>query len=149
MANDDQNKKTDKKEYNFGGIQEFNLEEIEAEILNDSVYLDVFAGSDEAFKTDVDPLENPLSLLNNLHGMTYHYKTKEFPKQNFPTDKQIGLMAQDVEKIYPLAVTTDEEGLKYVNYASLAPILIESIKELHQIVNEQKAEIERLKRSLN
>ena len=148
MASDDQNKNSDKKEYNFGEVQEFNLEEIEKEVLNDSVYLDVFAGSDQAFKENINKMQNPLSLLNNLHGMTYHYKTEQFKEKNFPKNKQLGLIAQDVEKVYPLAVTTDEDGLKYVNYASLAPILIESIKELHQIVKSQNEEIARLKAKL-
>lgn len=149
MANNDDSTKNVKKDYDFGGLQEFNLEEIEAEILNDSVYLDVFAGSDEAFKTDVEPLESPLELLDNLHGLTYHYKTEEFPKHLFPKEKQIGLMAQDVEKVYPLAVKTDEEGLKYVNYAALAPILIESIKELKEQVQNQNKEIAELRKQLS
>lgn len=148
MASDDQNKNSDKKEYNFGEVQEFNLEEIEKEVLNDSVYLDVFAGSDEAFKENIEAMKNPLSLLNNLHGMTYHYKTEDFQTKNFPKEKQLGLIAQDVEKVYPLAVKTDDDGLKYVNYASLAPILIESIKELHEIVKTQSEQIENLKAQL-
>ena len=49
MADSSDNKKNNKsgkKDYNFGGIKDCNLEQIENEVLNDSVYLDVFAGSD-------------------------------------------------------------------------------------------------------
>ena len=39
--------------YFFGGITEYRLEDIEAEVLNDNVYLDVFAGSDVRFKEEI------------------------------------------------------------------------------------------------
>jgi hypothetical protein len=43
---------------------------------------------------------------------------------------QTGLIAQEVEKIFPELVKTDEEGFKSVNYIGLVPHLIEAIKEL-------------------
>jgi hypothetical protein len=123
----------EKKDYKFGGIKEFNLEEIEQEVLNDSVYLDVFAGSDLRFKEDISPLQNPLEKLAMLESVTYNYK----PETGFSKEPQIGFIAQDVEKIIPIAVATSEDGMKYVNYASLAPILVESVKELSKKIEEQ------------
>jgi len=134
-----------KKEYNFGGIKEFNLEEIEKEVLNDSVYLDVFAGSDLAFKENVQPMINPLESLKKLDGVLYNYK----PETGLETDLRPGFIAQNVEKVVPLAVAVDESGLKYVNYSALAPMLVESVKELAQIVEAQSKEIADLKKKLN
>lgn len=135
----------EKKDYDFGGIKEFNLEEIEKEVLNDSVYLDVFAGSDQAFKTDINPLTNPLEKLAMLDAVTYNYK----PETGFSKEPQVGFIAQEVEKVVPVAVATDEAGMKYVNYASLAPILVESVKELSKQVEEQSKIIADLQSQLS
>lgn len=123
----------EKKDYDFGGIKEFNLEEIEKEVLNDSVYLDVFAGSDLGFKENINPLVNPLEKLMKLDAVTYDYK----PETGFSKEPQVGFIAQEVEKVIPVSVATDKEGMKYVNYASLAPILVESVKELSKKIEDQ------------
>ena len=44
--------------------------------------------------------------------------------------KQFGLIAQDVQVIYPELVYQDPEGYLAINYTGLIPLLIESIKEL-------------------
>jgi len=133
-----------KKDYKFGGIKEFNLEEIEKEVLNDSVYLDVFAGSDAGFKQNIHPLTNPLEKIMKLDGVTYDYK----PETGFSKEPQIGFLAQEVEKVVPIAVTADADGMKYVNYASLAPLLVESVKELSKKVDEQSKVIAELQAKL-
>ena len=55
-----------------------------------------------------------------------------FKDKNFNDNKQVGLIAQEVEKIYPELVQTDNEGFKSIDYAKLTPILVEAIKELKQ-----------------
>lgn len=134
----------EKKEYNFGGIKEFNLVEIEKEVLNDSVYLDVFAGSDLAFKENVQSLLNPLESLKKLDGVLYNYKAET----GLDTELRPGFIAQNVEKVVPLAVAVDDSGLKYVNYSALAPMLVESVKELARKVEDQALEIAELKSKL-
>ena len=42
----------------------------------------------------------------------------------------MGLLAQELEAVYPELVSTDAQGFKAVNYAQLAPVLIEALKEL-------------------
>jgi hypothetical protein len=39
----------------------------------------------------------------------------------------VGLLAQEVEQVYPELVSTDAQGYKAVNYAQLAPVLIEAL----------------------
>ena len=138
--------KTEKKEYKFGGLKEFNLEEIESEVLNDSVYLDVFAGSDRAFKTDLKSLENSLDKLMRLDGVSYDYLTEKFPEYRFSSQRQIGFIAQAVEKEFPELVKRDEAGYLSVNYAHFAPILVESVKTLTAQLSEQASEIAELKK---
>lgn len=135
-----------KKEYKFGGIEEFNLEEIEEEILNESIYLDVFAGSDLRFKKNIEPLTNSVENILKLTAYKYDYKTDEYPEQNFESNSTMGVMAQEVELVYPEAVKTDDKGMKFVNYQALIPVLLGSIQDLHRMIEMQDKKIEELKK---
>jgi hypothetical protein len=132
----------------FGGIKEFKLEEIEAEILNDNVYLDVFAGSDVRFKEDVQHFSGALNLISSLGVYQYQYKTAEFAEQNFPAGKQVGVMAQHLEKVMPELVKKDEQGYRFVNYAGLSPVLLSGIQELVTITKQQAETIQSLEASI-
>lgn len=147
MSNSSENNNS-KKPYTFGGINDFNLEEIENEVLNDSVYLDVFAGSDARFKENFSPMDDALKAINSIQAMNYTYKTEEYPEKNFPKGIQSGVIAGELEKVYPIAVEADADGMKYVNYARLAPLLIESVKELTTLVEEQAQRIKELEKKL-
>ena len=50
--------------------------------------------------------------------------------------KSIGVVAQEIEKVLPELVLTDEEGMKSVNYAQITGLLIEAVKELSAKVEE-------------
>ena len=52
----------------------------------------------------------------------------------------MGLLAQDVEKILPELVYTDEEGKKSVDYVSLVPILINAVNHLSNQLKELKSQ---------
>ncbi len=52
----------------------------------------------------------------------------------FSSEPQIGLIAQEVEQVFPELVTTDSNGFKMVDYVHLTPILIEAIKEQQLII---------------
>ena len=74
-------------------------------------------------------------------------KTEEYPEKNFSIEKQIGLIAQDVEKVFPELVVTDSEGYKSVAYQNLVAVLIEAVKEQQKSINQLKKEVELLKSS--
>jgi hypothetical protein len=86
--------------------------------------------SDVRFKTNITPLGSSLDKICSLQGVTYDWKIKEFPSEKFDSKKQIGFIAQDLEKVYPAVVETRTDGYKTVNYDLLVPALVESIKEL-------------------
>ncbi|MEX0812752.1 MAG: tail fiber domain-containing protein [Chitinophagales bacterium] len=86
--------------------------------------------SDERLKKDIQPLENALEVINALEGVSYYWRVDEFPDKNFSDRKEIGVIAQEVEKILPEVVDTDSEGYKSVQYSHLVPILIEALKEV-------------------
>lgn len=85
--------------------------------------------SDIRFKKNIQPLENSLDKLMEINGVSYYWKVDEFPDRNFNSGKDIGVIAQEIEKIFPEVVETDDQGYKSVQYSHLVPVLIEAIKE--------------------
>ena len=105
----------------------------------------VTACSDLRFKTNIHPLSNALKNVLKMNGVTYDWRIKEFPDWSFNDRKQIGVIAQDLEKLYPELITVDEKGYLSVDYSKITPILIEAVKDLNTENDKLKAEVERLK----
>jgi hypothetical protein len=99
--------------------------------------------SDERLKTNILPLQTSLNNLEQLSGYTYNWK--DATKDNEP---QIGLLAQEVQKIYPQLVKQNAVGELSVNYIGLVPVLIESIKEQQRQIEEIKRDNEAMKKML-
>ncbi len=101
--------------------------------------------SDARYKKNILLIDHPLQKLQQLNGVTYKYKKEEFPDMKFPDITQVGLIAQDVEKVFPQLVFTDDKGYKAVDYVKLIPLLIESLKEEHK---QHKEDIKRLEKMI-
>jgi hypothetical protein len=130
----------DKKDYIFGEIKEYDLEKIEQEVLKESVYLDVFAGSDISFKQDIESINEQeiIGKLQQLKAYSYKYDTKNFPQ--FSSGQHFGLMANDVEKVFPNLVKKDEDNRGYVNYQEIIPLLVDAVNNLSAKVQKLEAE---------
>lgn len=102
------------------------------------------ACSDLRYKTNFSKIENPLNKVLALNGLHYDWKVDEFKENNFTKDRQIGFIAQEIEKIFPEMVVTDTKGYKSVDYARLTPVLVEAIKELKTLNDELKNKNEKL-----
>lgn len=89
---------------------------------------------DVRFKKDIVKLKNPIQKLEKLNGVSYQWKTDTFTKRGFTEDKQIGLIAQEVEEVLPELVTTANDGYKSVDYQSLSAVLVEAIKEQQKTI---------------
>jgi len=117
--------------------------------------------SDKRLKEFISNIENPLSIIDNLNG--YFYKANKLAIENgFTDERNIGLSAQDVEKVLPEIVklapfdtiknkngqAVSKSGNNYLTvcYEKLAPVFVEAIKELNKQVNELKSENELLKK---
>ena len=134
--------------YSFGQIKEFNLAEIESEVLNESIYLDVFAGSDLRLKKDIEPLINPLEKILSLDGISYLWN-ENTASTAAPKNIQTGLVAQQVATVFPDLVKKDSAtGMLAINYTKLTPYLIESIKELKNMIDAQNEKIIQLENDL-
>jgi hypothetical protein len=143
MQDNNSNESAAKKEYIFGEIKEYDLEKIEQEVLKESVYLDVFAGSDLNFKENCKELnsEEVFNKLSKLNTYSFTYKTNEFPEYNFNQGGQFGVMAQEIESVFPEVVKTDVNGNKLVNYTQMIPLMLETIKHLNNRLNELEKKI--------
>lgn len=105
--------------------------------------------SDARFKKNVSKIENALENVMKLEGVTYNWKVNEFPDRNFTNRTEIGVIAQEIEKIYPELVSTDAEGYKAVQYSHLVPVLIEAIKEQQAEINNLNGTVTDLSTALN
>ena len=79
--------------------------------------------SDESLKTKVVPLTSATENLLKIQGVTFEWKDGG--------RKDIGVIAQEVAKVYP-QLTRTKDGLMQVDYDKLVAPLIESIRELNQ-----------------
>lgn len=86
--------------------------------------------SDVRFKRDIAPLPRMLDRLTGLEPVRYTWRADEFPELSFSAGASYGLVAQEVERVLPELVTTDEQGYKAVDYGRLPLLAVQAIKEL-------------------
>ena len=103
-----------------------------------------FYSSDVALKEDITNISNPLEAVDKLNGVLFNWKQSYIDQRGgedgyFVRKKDVGVIAQDVEKVLPEAVATRPDGVKAVKYDRLTCLLIEAVKAL-------KLEIEELKK---
>lgn len=104
--------------------------------------------SDARFKNNIRPIKKSMEKLLEIQGVSYDYKTTEFKTKNFPETKQFGLIAQELETVFPELVRTFDDGYKAINYDGLIPVLIEALKTEHAEKEAQHKEIKSLKNDL-
>ena len=80
--------------------------------------------SDATLKKNIEPIANATGLLQQLHGYRYEWKD-----EHADADKQLGLLAQEVQKVLPELVKEGDNGKLGVNYSGLIPVLLEALKE--------------------
>jgi hypothetical protein len=93
---------------------------------------DVIAYSDARVKDNVQTVENALSTITSMRGVTYTRKDNE------DKSRKVGVIAQEVLEVLPEVVQQDDNGNYSVAYGNIVGVLIEAIKEL-------KTEVEDLK----
>ncbi|HEY0907789.1 MAG TPA: tail fiber domain-containing protein [Candidatus Paceibacterota bacterium] len=96
-----------------------------------------FYTSDKKLKANIKPLTGSLANITKLQGVSFDWKKDG--------TSSIGLVAQDVEEVYPTLVSENDKGIKSVQYANLVAPLIEAIKEQQKQIEDLKAEVAELK----
>jgi hypothetical protein len=120
-----------------------------------------YTASDARLKSNVRNVSGALSLLGQLQAKTYEFrKDGQYQFTALPQGKQLGFLAQDIEKVLPELVTEAplyihdqqsgresprSESIKAVNYTGLIPVLTQAVNELKAEVDELRAELAALK----
>ncbi|CAN5529482.1 hypothetical protein BH11BAC2_BH11BAC2_01100 [soil metagenome] len=113
-----------------------------------------FQASDARLKQNIQPIASATQKLMQLNPATYTFRTSEFAQLSLPSGPQIGLIADEVEKVFPELIKqstiapryknhvkiSDEFTFRSVDYIGLIPVLIQSAKEQEQaaVVKDQQ-----------
>ncbi len=100
--------------------------------------------SDATLKENVQPINNALNVVTQLQGVTFDWKKDTNSYQLTKIDKDIGFIAQDVQKIVPSIVRENEDGLLSLRDKAIIPLLVEAIKEQQQEIQELKNRLNKL-----
>ncbi|PIS43532.1 hypothetical protein COT23_00800 [Candidatus Kaiserbacteria bacterium CG08_land_8_20_14_0_20_50_21] len=92
--------------------------------------------SDERFKTNIALIHDALNGIEQIKGVTFNWADPEKNQSQF-----IGVIAQDVQKVFPQAVSLVADGILSVDYAALVAPLIEAVKDLARQVSSLAATV--------
>ena len=93
-----------------------------------------FYSSDERLKDNITPIQGSLDKVAQLGGYEFDWIPKEGIHSHEGHD--IGVIAQEVEAVFPELVTTRDNGYKAVQYEKLTAVLLQAVKELTARVEE-------------
>lgn len=130
--------------------------------------------SDSIYKADMKELSSPLSCLGQLRSVSFNYKNEQkgvSAKSKSASDalqvpqgatpeisrqiaeeqgrKRIGLIAQEVEQVFPEAVRTQYDGSKGVLYGDMVAVLVAALNEMRDSMAVQASQLADMQRQLN
>ena len=98
-----------------------------------------YASSDERLKDNIELISNPIEKVQSLKGVTWDWNSNaDILQQTLPN---VGVIAQDVEKVLPQLVIDRDNGFKGVDYAKLTGLLIEAVKDQQKQIDELKSKL--------
>ena len=79
--------------------------------------------------------ESVVDRVRRINGVSYEWQPgKERLGKRGDGQRELGVIAQEVEEAFPEAVVTDADGMKKVDYLGLVAVLVEAVKELDERV---------------
>jgi hypothetical protein len=103
--------------------------------------------SDSRLKEDILPLDAQLAKLKKIQSVSYKWKNDD-GKGTKGNKRTFGLLAQDLEKVYPDMVFTDEDGNMSIYYTELIPVLINVAKEQQALIEDLQKRLLTLEKKL-
>lgn len=103
-------------------------------------------GSDIRLKTNIKKLTSSRAKLHEING--YEFSRLDINDEFGPL-KEVGVIAQEIQKVQPELVRVRSDGMLTVAYGNLSAILIEATKEVDLDVQDLKAENLKLKESIS
>lgn len=103
--------------------------------------------SDMRLKKDITVIPNSLEKIDALRGVSFNWRRDVHPELKLGEKGEIGVIAQEVRKVFPEAITVDKKtGILSVAYSMLIAPLIEAVKELFHDSKIIKREIASIKK---
>ncbi len=96
-----------------------------------------YASSDKKLKNNISNISSPIEKIKQINGVNFEWSEK----QSVYTGKDVGVLAQDVEKVLPEVVSEREDGYLAVKYEKIIPLLIEAIKDQQKEIEELKSKL--------
>jgi len=102
-----------------------------------------FYSSDKRLKENIVNIPNALDKVMDINGVEFDWSTEYMEAHGgqddlFNRKHQVGVIAQEVEKVLPEVVADRPDGYKAVRYEQLVPLLVEAIKELKTEIDTHK-----------
>lgn len=121
---------------------------VRLQVTGDIIANSIAGSSDARFKTNISPITNSLQKVLALRGVHFNWNTKAFPERMFSDKKTIGFIAQEVEKVVPEIVQTENtpEHYKSVHYDKVVALLVEAIKEQQKQINQLQKQVKKLRK---
>ena len=105
----------------------------DATVSNDlTVSGDVVISSDARLKSNIVSLGSTLPKLLQIDGKSYEMKGKQ----------KIGVLAQEINEVFPELVSKDDNEMLAVNYQGLVPVLINALKDQQNEIDELKVMVQ-------
>ena len=98
-----------------------------------------YYSSDERLKENITNIKEPLQKLSYINGVEFDWVPKEGIHSNEGHD--VGVIAQEIEKVLPELVTSRDNGYKAVRYEKIVALLIEAVKEQQLQIDELKSKL--------
>ena len=101
-----------------------------------------FQSSDKRLKTNIQTVKNPLNKISKINGVSFEWK--EGHDERIQNKTNLGVIAQEVQKVIPEVVKERDDGYLAVKYDQLVPVLIEAVKDQQKQIDDLKKKLEEL-----
>lgn len=105
----------------------------------------LFTPSDRRLKDHIETLGNVLTKIGQIRGVSFEYKNKK----KYVSGAKIGVIAQELQKVYPEMVTQGKDGFLKVDYTQLTGMLIQAVKEQQKEIEALKVRMDRQQEQIN
>lgn len=110
--------------------------------INAGLNITAYSSSDRRLKTNIKNIVNALAKVNAINGVEFDWNDFEgIDDGYFNRKNDVGVIAQEIEKVIPQVVGTRPDGTKAVKYDKIVPLLIEAIKEQDIRINQLEEKI--------
>jgi len=107
---------------------------------------------DRTLKQDIEPMHGTLDRLLSLRGYSFRYTDAAIEKKHMLKGTQLGVMAQDVQQVFPDWISTDGDGKLMVTERATTALMVEALRDLRAEkdaqIETQRKEIESLRSRL-